>query len=436
MTEKVEERHVYFQTGVQQRRKRFVNTIYIKRECLFRTKYFIIALLCLLYVSCAGTQKNAGTDQSGSHDAAASSREYEEAGNTIAAALSTGNAEALISAINKEVLLDRVFAGINKGGHTIKKVRADLHNGLDRAAMIMSSNLANSKRMTFVRSHSVNHEHRALIRVDMGESGLSYLDFILDKDEQGAVKIVDWHDFAQGQFYSDSLRQTLILILPHNEMLIRTILGMPAVDQETVEQFSELARLSRDRKYGQWLEKYRDLPDNLKYSRIVLVTRALIASATENGNEYRLALQDVNRYLGEDPSLSLMLIDHYLLERDYKAAHRALAKLDEYTGGDAAVDFLKANICLTEKNYTQSLRHAQMAVKKDANFEDAYLTLLVASLYSKQYEIAVQTMDRLEYNFGYIFDPEDISSLDGYEEFSKSLVFAAWKAHRMSSPDR
>jgi hypothetical protein len=131
-----------------------------------------------------------------------------------------------------------------------------------------------------------------------------------------------------------------------------------------------------------------------------------------------------------------MLIDHYLLERDYKAAHRALARLNEYTGGDAAVDFLKANICLTEKNYSQSLRYAQIAVKKDANFEDAYLTLLVASLYSKQYEIAVQTIDRLEYNFGYIFDPDEIGGLDGYEEFSKSLVFAAWKAHRMSSLNR
>jgi len=413
-----------------------MNITHIKRERLFKAGYFIIILLCMFFVSCAGSQKHAGTDQSGSHDEAVNGREYEEAGHTIATALSTGNAEAFIRTINKEALLDRAFAGMDQDSQAIKKVRADLYTALDRTGMIMSSNLGNSRRLSFIRSRFVNNKHCALIRVDMGDSGLSYLDFMLDKDERGAVKIIDWHDFAQGQLYSDSLRQALILILPHNEMLIRTILGMPAVDQKTVEQFAELARLSRDKKYEQWLEKYRDLPDSLKYSRIVLVTRALIASAMENGHEYRLALQDVNRYLGDDPSLSLMLIDHYLLERDYKSAHRALARLHEYTGGDAAVDFLKANICLTEKNYADSLRYAQMAVKKDANFEDAYLTLLVASLYSEQYEIAVQTIDRLEYNFGYNFDPDEIGRLSGYEEFSKSLVFAAWKAQKLSSANR
>jgi hypothetical protein len=269
----------------------------------------------------------------------------------------------------------------------------------------------------------------------MGDRGLSYLDFILDKDEHGAVKIIDWHDYAQGQLYSDSMRQALVLMMPQNEMLIRKLLNMSEVDEKTVEQFSELARLSRGKKYEQWLEKYKELPDKLKYSRIVLVTRALITSAMEYSNEYHLALKDVKRYIGDDPALSLLLVDYYLLERDFKAAHRALDKLYDFTGGDAAIDFLKANICLTEKNYPQSIRYAQIAVKKDANLEDAYLTLLVASVYSKQYEITVNTLDHLEFNFGYEFEPDEIARLSGYEEFSRSLLFTAWKAERMSSMD-
>jgi hypothetical protein len=363
-------------------------------------------------------------------------REYDEAGHNIVASLSSGDAEAFNRVTHKKALLDRTFEGMYQERHAINKVRASLDSALDQAGIIMSGNLEKSARLTFVRTRPVNGEQRALIRVNMGDMGLSYLDFILGKDEQGAVKIIDWHDYAQGQLYSDSLRQALVLMLPQNEILIRKLLKISAVDTKTVEQFSELARLSRGKKYEQWLEKYKELPDKLKYSRIVLVTRALITSAMEYSNEYRLALKDVNRYLGDDPTLSLLLIDHYLLERDFKAAHRALDRLYNFTGGDAAIDFLRANICLAEKNYHQSTKYAQIAISQDSNFEDAYLTLLVASLYSKQYEITVNTLDHLEFNFGYEFEPDKIAGISGYEEFSRSLIFTAWKADRMSSIDR
>lgn len=413
-----------------------MKTIYMKLKRLSGATYFIIALLCIYSISCAGSNTHSMTDRSGMQDIAATGREYEEAGHHIVAALSSGNAEALKRAIHKKVLLDRAFEGMYQKSQAVKEVRANLSSALDEAGSIMSGILAKGARLTFVRTRMVNSEHRALIRVNMGDRGLSYMDFILSKDTDGAVKIIDWHDYAQGQLYSDSLRQTLVLMLPQDEMLIRKLLKVSAVNEKIVRQFSELSRLSREKKYELWLEKYKELPDKLKHSRIVLVTRALITSAMEYSDEYRLALKDVNRYHGDDPGLSLLLVDHYLLERDFKAAHRALDRLSDFTGGDAAIDFLRANICLAEKNYHQSTKYAQTAIRQDSNFEDAYLTLLVASVYSRQYDITVNTLERLEFHFGYEFEPDEIARLSGYEEFSKSLLFAAWKADRMSSIDR
>jgi hypothetical protein len=413
-----------------------MKTIYIKRKCLCGAAYFIIALLCIFSVSCAGSNKYSMTDWSGSQDTGVAGREYEEAGHHIVAALSSGNAEALKRAIYKRVLLDRAFEGMYQKSQAVKEVRAKLYSALDQAGIIMTGNLGKGTRLTFVRTRLVNGEQRALIRVNMGDRGLSYLDFILGKDEHGTVKIIDWHDYAQGQLYSDSLRQALVLMLPQDEMLMRKLLNVSAVNEKAVRQFSELSRLARGKKYEQWLEKYKELPDKLKYSRIVLVTRALITSAMEYSNEYRLALKDVKRYIGDDPALSLLLVDHYLLEKDFKAAHRALDRLSDFTGGDAAIDFLKANICLAEKHYHQSTKYAQTAIRQDSNFEDAYLTLLVASVYSRQYEITVNTLDHLEFNFGYEFEPDEIARLSGYEEFSRSLIFAAWKADKLSSLDR
>lgn len=399
-------------------------------ECFINTKHVIAVLLCMLLASCAASAQRKPMARLASGDTMVNDLEYSDAGYHIVAALSSGDAEIFNRAIHKKTLLDRTFHGMSQDSHVIKETRAGLETVLDEAGIVMTKNLGENTRLTFVRSRSIEGEHRALVRVDMGDRGLSYIDFVLGKDKEGTVKIIDWHDYAQGQLYSDSLRQALVLMLPQDEMTIATLLKGPAVDKETVEQFSELARLSRGKKYAQWLEKYEDLPDSLKYNRMVLVTRVLITGAMGSELDYRLALKDVHTFIGDDPTLSLMLIDHYFYERDYNAAHTALDRLDKYTGGDAAIDLLKANVCLAEKNYSESIRYAQNAIQNDAAFEDAYWTLLAVSVFSKQYEIAINTLSQLERHFGYAFEPDEIARLNGYEEFASSSVFADWKYGR------
>lgn len=397
-------------------------------ECFFKTKYLIPAVLIVLLVSCAtSSDKRREKGQPASHDRIVIGQEYDDAGHHIVFTLSSVNAEAFNRTLHKKSLLDRTFRGISQDSHAVRKAMASLDSALDQAGIIMTRNLGENTRLTFVRSHTLNGEHRALLRIDRGDRGLSYMDFVLGKDEGGHVKIIDWHDYAQGQLYSDSLRQALVLMQPRDEIFIANVFRDSGVDKKTVGQFTELAGLSREKKYEQWIEKYKDLPAELKYSRIVLVTRVLITSAMGSHNEYRLALKDVSKYIGDDPSLSLLLVDHYVNERDYAAAHRALDRLNEYTGGDAAIDVIKANIHLTEKNYPESIRYAQTAIKEDPTFEDAYWTLLAVSVYAKQYEIAINTLSLLEHHFGYRFEPDEIARINGYEEFARSSIFTDWK---------
>ncbi len=402
----------------------------------FKIKSLIPVLLFTLLLSCAASDVHRTGAELGDHDRLISGREYDDAGRHIVAALSSGNGDAFNRTMDKKALLDRTLQGISQDIPVVRKARASLYTALDQAGVVMAKNLGENTQLTFVRSRAIKGDHRALVRVNMGDRGMSYMDFVLGKDERGSVKIIDWHDYAQGQLYSDSLRQALVLMLPHDKMLIAKLFGGAAIDKKTVGQFSELARLSRENNYAQWIEEYNYLPEELKYSRFILVTRALIASAMGSDSEYHRALKDVNIHYGDDPTLSLMLIDHHFNERDYRAAHRALDRLHDYTGGDAAIDLMRANICLAEKKYHQSTKYAQIAVRKDSHFEDAYLTLLMGSVYSKQFEITVNTLDHLEFNFGYEFEPDEIARLNGYEDFSKSFIFTAWKADRMALTDR
>jgi hypothetical protein len=268
------------------------------------------------------------------------------------------------------------------------------------------------------------------MRVDLGDGGLNYLDFILQKDKAGTVRIIDWHDYAKGQIYTDSLRQALVLILPDEKTLIEKLLGKDKVNRKAAKEFAALSLLSKQQKYAEWLEKYNGVSEKIKYNRLTLVTRVLMTSAIGDKDQYRLALRDVHKYLGDDPTLSLLLLDHYFYEGNFKAAHRALDRLDEYTGGDAAIDVLKANISLTEKNYPESIRYAQGALEQDAGYEGAYWTLLDASVNAKQYQTSVEAIKQLERHFGYAFNPEKLAKTKGYEGFAGSAAFAKWRDTR------
>ncbi len=379
-----------------------------------------------MLVSCASSGKPGMISQETGYTGTTLENKYNTAGHTIVKMLSTRNADTFNNIINKTSLLDRTFNGMPLNKHIIT-ARSQLNSVLSQAGIVLTKNLGEQTRLTFVKTRNVNNEHRALIRVNMGDRGMSYIDFILNKDSKGRVRIIDWHDYAQGQLYSTSLRQALVFMLPQDNSLFATILGESWIDNDSIERFSELAYLAVSHKYKQWLKQYSDLPDRLKYSRIILVTRVLIASAAGDESEYHSALKDVCTHVGDDPSLSLMLVDHYLNERNYAGAHRALDRLSEYTGGDAAINLLKANVYLTEKNYRESIKHAQLAIMEDSSLEDAYWTLLAVSVHADHYDIAIDTLRHLERQFGHAFDPDQIAHIKGYEKFARSSVFADWK---------
>ncbi|MEJ2314097.1 MAG: hypothetical protein P8Y85_04835 [Nitrospirota bacterium] len=358
------------------------------------------------------------------------SDEYALFGRRIVADLSGGDARAFGDAIDKEALIARVMEGVPQDSKAMGELREGLMAGLDRVGAMVTGNLGENALLTFVRHRRMEGGDYALVRIDYGEKGLNYLDFVLRKNAAGAVKIIDWHDYAQGQLYTASLRQAIALLIPQDRTLFEKLLGVDGLDKKEAKQFVELARLLREKDFSGWLKKYDSLSEKMKSSRILLVTHVLAASASGDNEQYRLALGDVRNHLGDDPTLSLVLIDYYFYEEDYRAAQRALERMTGYTGGDAAIDHLRANIYLAAKNYADSIRYARKAIEEDAAYEDSYWTLLDASVLTGQYQEAVGVIGQLETRFGYEFDPAKLAEIDGYEGFAESSAFAEWKGVR------
>jgi hypothetical protein len=379
-----------------------------------RTRSIILPVLLVMLFASSAVAGTGGTD-------------YERFGQSISAALNAGDAKTITRALDKEAILDRALDGITQRGKTVDELRSGLGKGLDQAGALLTRNLSENARTTFVRARSVNGEHHALMRVDLGDKGLNYMDFVLHKDRTGSVKVIDWYDYAQGQFYTDGVRQLIVLMMPQERTLLEKLLRVKGIDQRAAREVMELARLLREQKYAEWLKTYDGLSKDLKKSRVLLISRVLLAGAVGDDGLYRRALRDVHTYLGDDPTLGLVLIDYYFYEEDYDAAQAALTRLAKYTGGDAAIDRLRANISLAAGNYSDSMTFAQSAIGQDRAYEDSYWTLLEASVLAKKYETTVGVLRSLEKDFGYDLNPETVRTMEGYETFADSVAFAKWK---------
>jgi hypothetical protein len=357
---------------------------------------------------------------------AAADDEYDSFGRRTADILIEGNAKAFSKSIDKEAILDTIFEGMSHDTKTINELRMGLSIGLDQIGDVMVRNLANS-RIKYLRSRFMNNRHTALVRIDFGDKGINYLDFIIRKDDAGDLKIVDWYDYSKGQHYTDSVRQAIVLLVPEETTIFEKVLGTGGLNKKEVEQFIQLGTLMSQQKYGEWLELYNELPDKLRDSRILLLTRILVSVAYGDDDTYRMALKDLHDKMGDDPTLSLILIDHYFFEEKFDEAQKALDALSKHLGGDSAIDALKANVYLTSGDYTESVKYSKKAIDADAEYEDAYWTLLNASIFAKKYETSVDTLDMLATKFGYEFSPDDIEETEEYGEFIKSKPYKKWK---------
>jgi hypothetical protein len=138
-------------------------------------------------------------------------------------------------------------------------------------------------------------------------------------------------------------------------------------------------------------------------------------------------MSDLHANQGDDPTLSLALVDYYLLMGDFARAYRAVDRLDEYTGGDAALTNLRAGIALYEGDNPASIRYARQAVSQDANYEDPYWNILVAGSRAGDYGAAMEGLRALETRFGYEFSEEQLTE---NEDLSGLAASEEWKSDR------
>lgn len=266
-----------------------------------------------------------------------------------------------------------------------------------------------------------------LVRLDMGDSGTEYFLLYTKKTKTG-LQIVDFHSGAKGKTNSAAIADAVLIVMSPSDSIIERLLGSLGQRQSNTKLLETFKLVTALRQEGKFVEAYRalnSLPEETRNSRPI-IDLGLTISISISEQDYLNELARLDKYHGDKDDTLFLLIDHQLVTGDFARAQKALNRLIEIYGKDAALMNLKATGAFMAGNFQRGASFAEEAIKLESDYENAYWTLVSNYISGLQYDKAILGLKDLSQEFGYEFSRSSFEQEAFYAEFVKSPVFDAW----------
>ena len=229
--------------------------------------------------------------------------------------------------------------------------------------------------------HDVKGRPRALIRFIGGDSELNYLDFDLARRPGGQVRAVDFYSFTSGERLSKTIRR---LYLPVAANQSRTVFEkLLTSESDLVKASPKIASLTaaiRDGQPKEALSIYKSLPPGAQKEKAIMLLRLQAAQASNDEALYLAAMDDLAKTFPGDPCVDLIMIDAFVIRKQYDKARAAVDRLDKRVGGDPYLKVLEANILVEQGKHDEAARLAQTAIDAEPTLRGAhYVRLNIAN---------------------------------------------------------
>lgn len=278
----------------------------------------------------------------------------------------------------------------------------------------------------FMRVVTRGAETRPLLRFDYGDSGFEYIEFVVKPDGKGGIRIVDWAPLSGGELYSQVIGRMARILSDPAPGLIKTLLGMPQVDQESLNRMKSIAESRRKGDLrGAYLEMEK-LPAAISDSRVMLVQRASLASEAGDDAGYRKMLARLEQLHGNDPAAAFMLLDHYFFAKDLDKCLRAITTIESRVGVDGMTQMLRSNIYMTMGKHQEAITYASKAIEAEPDMTDPYFTLAQSHVSLGQFDQAIEVYSTLRDDFGFQFTQENFAKDATFTKFIASSQFKKW----------
>lgn len=349
---------------------------------------------------------------------------------TIVESLNLGTFDLLVSSINREEFIDRIF-GLRLISQTIQ--RDFRENMQTQFADLVKSGFAVSEdgvKATLLGIESRGDRGRAVVRFDLPELQFGYHEYELILDKKNRVIVVDWVDFLRGEGFTDGVGVSLTIALPSKQAM-RKLIDYKNVKDSDLFQFTELLKAARDRRADRYIDIINNLSPEIQRQRIVVLTGVQLTKTIKSRRMMRTALIQMANHFPEEPLYSLMLLDYYVPSKMYEEAVAALRRTyEQFDFDDAAMEARLSAIVLVMGNSADASALADRAIELEPGLELGWWSALRARVASSNFAGAAEALQQLEQHHGHSLGPEALERDKSFAALLASDEFKTWAASR------
>jgi len=347
-------------------------------------------------------------------------------GEAVAAALNKHDVDAVLQMMDVEAVTRLVIKDLGLNAKDRESVRKGfpnaLRNNIDIGVRTMEGTKGSAK---FLRAGVRDAKPYALLRYDLGDQGIDYVEYYLTP----ARKVEDWYVHSMATLYSTSAALGLATVLKTDSMLFG-LFGTRLTTEADVKPFSALRTHLQAQDFAGAYRALETFPEGFRKSRQWALMRVTYGGRIDDAT-HRAALRHLAQSFGKDADLQFMLIDHYLFEEQFDRALASLGALERAIGGaDAATANLRGSILIGAKRFNDAGQACRRGMALEPDHKPAYWCLVSVGIESRSGKIAVEGLKAYETAFSMEFDLDKLGALEAYREIARTPEFAAWKKSR------
>jgi tetratricopeptide (TPR) repeat protein len=217
---------------------------------------------------------------------------------------------------------------------------------------------------------------------------LNYHDLEL-KRTNGKLKIADIYIYVAGENFSSLLKD----MYDHYRDELGDFSEGTSNNWET--EVPKMRSLVSAGKHREAQDIYKTIPEKVKKAKILQITHLMICSGLSD-EEYTDAVAEYESIYPNEPNMQLLMVDAYIVRKDYTKALNAVNELDKMIDKDPMLDYHRAMCYTMMKDDAKRLEYLEKVVKSLPDFEDGVLELIVDYLQLKEFEKARPLIERFK----------------------------------------
>lgn len=319
-----------------------------------------------------------------------------------------------IDAIEKRI---RDQAGSNVSRQLIAGATKNLQSG-DYGKEIVR-NVGNKGTYELVKQYEKDKRQHLIFRLYNDQ--LNYHDYELIK-KRDQVKIADIFVYTTGENISTTLAETLRFADEHEAAV--------NVPENTLANVQLMKKNIHEGHFETADSIFKSLPAVIRQQKVYKILYIHIASGLGN-DRYLAALNKLQQEYPDAPNMYLLMIDAYIMKKDFAAAQRSVNSLDSFINKDPFLDLYRALICKQTMDNVNKLVYLERLHRNLPRFEIGTAELLFAYVEDEKWDKAVPLT--LEYQKSKKADKEFLETLYLFYPDFKKKVDAATKGQGQPS---